>query len=211
MVNIIQGRPTFGSLAGQALGRGLQSGVEKGMDFAQQLGLQKSRQKTEKLEEKRRGYEVGLGTIEAMKKLAPKMGVTTGLLGLIPGTEASGIVQEYKTYANSLLGVLSTIPVRNQKEFENVKEALANPRASQTEIESAINSAEDILKRHLHSLDGSSEEREPKSKEKTEKKKGKTKFNPKHPEHAAKFNQLNKQHKGDKGKVNEALAREFTL
>lgn len=39
----------------------------------------------------------------------------------------------------------------------------------------------------------------------------KMKFDPKNPEHIKKFEQLDKKFKGDRKKVNEALAREFTL
>lgn len=39
----------------------------------------------------------------------------------------------------------------------------------------------------------------------------KVKFDPENPEHIKKFEQLDKKFKGDRKKVNEALAREFTL
>jgi hypothetical protein len=47
--------------------------------------------------------------------------------------------------------------------------------------------------------------------EEEKKKKPKVKFNPKNKEHIAKFKQLDKKFKGDRQKVNAALAKEFSL
>jgi hypothetical protein len=191
---------------GGGLGSGLAQSVERSANLANQLKLQEARQKTDKLEEKRRGYEIGLGTIEAMKSLIPDLGTSNALLSYIPGTEASGAAQKYKTYSNSLIGILSTIPVRNQKEFESVKESLASPHASQEQIRRGIEGAEDIISRHLDSLGGEKHvEKSPGKKSKS----GKVRFDPQNPEHIAKMRQLEKAHKGDKAKVNRDLAREF--
>lgn len=208
MVLMLEAPPSFGrSLArnlGGGLGAGFSQGISQSREFAQQMALQKSRQNTEKLEEKRRGYEIGLGTIENMKSLIPKL----GLSGYLNPIERMGAQQSYKSYANSLLGLLSTVPVRNQKEFESVKESLSNPTfATQEQLSAAINAAEDLLKRHMESLGG--EEKRPEKEEKKEEKNRKTKFNPNNREHVAKMKQLEKTFKGDRKKVNEALAREF--
>lgn len=180
-------------------------GLEKSglpRDYLRDIGLQRERQKTEKLEEKRRGYEVGLGTIDAMKGLLPKLGPLEALTSPVQSMSAR---QSYTTYANSLLGILSTIPVRNQAEFENVKQALSSPWAPQEKIQAAIQSAEDIIKRHMESLGGEEKER-PKQTPSTKKQK----FDKSNPEHEAKARQLMKTFK-DKEKVREALRREFDL
>jgi hypothetical protein len=63
-----------------------------------------------------------------------------------------------------------------------------------------IAGVEKILNAHFGEGEGSKSE-----------KKGKVKFNPSHPEHISKFKQLDKEFKGNKQKVNEALAREFSI
>ncbi len=145
--------PSFSATLGRNLGQGFSHGVDKAADIYKRLAFNNSRQKTEKLEEKRRGYEVGLGTLESMRNLIPKLGPLEGIMSPL---KSRADRQSYTTYANSLLGILSTIPVRNKKEFEAVKKALSNPWATQNEIESAVNSAEDIMTRHMESLSSDS-------------------------------------------------------
>ena len=201
---MLEAAPSFGRSLARNLGQGISSGFDTGSEFVQQMALQKSRQNTEKLEEKRRGYEIGLGTIENMKSLIPQLGPS----GYLNPIERMGAQQSYKSYANSLLGLLATVPVRNQKEFESVKESLSNPTfATQEQLTAAIGAAENILKRHMESLGG--EQKRHEREEKKEEKNRKTKFNPNNREHVAKMKQLEKTFKGDRKKGNEALAREF--
>ena len=70
-----------------------------------------------------------------------------------------------------------------------------------------MNGLQDLFERSLSQA--GAEEAPVKEPAKVEESK-KVRFNPKHPEHIAKFKQLNEKFKGDRIKVNEALAREFT-
>lgn len=115
-----------------------------------------------KQQEAKRGYEVGLGTIKDIEGIIDDLGPLN--MGFHP-FKSMNARQAYTTYANSLLGILSTIPVRNEVEFENIKKTLADPKAPVSKIKSSVAAAKKIITRHYESLGGQSETQQSQKKE----------------------------------------------
>ena len=195
-------QPGFVERLGAGLGEGISKGAERGLDFAQQLGVQQLKNK----QDKTLNLRVGLDTIDEMRQIADKGNIGRGsaLFGFFGG-ETSEDRGKYQALGNSLIPLAAAgVSIRNQKEFEQYSKTLANPSAPLSEIKGALDGLERIIKSQLpEGKKDSSESKASKS--------GKIRFNPSHPEHKAKRDQLMKAFKGDREKVGEALAREFEL
>ena len=134
-----------------------------------------------------------------MRRLIPSAGPSNFFAGL-GGGETARNRAELETLGRSLIPLVAAgVPIRNQKEFEEYRKIITNPNSRQVELEGALNGLEKLFERSL----GQTEESLEKSQQT-----GKVRFNPKHPEHKAKAEQLYKKFK-DKEKVRKELAREF--
>lgn len=180
-------------------------GIKKltGMDLSglnQDLRKVFVQQSLKKKEDDTAKFGVGLETIGAMREIASKKNIGRGssILGFFPGETAKDRA-EFSQLGTSLIPLVAAgVPVRNQKEFEQYKKVITDPSASLSEIEGALDGLERIFSQKLEGVNNSSG------------KEAKPQFNPSHPEHKAKAEQLYKKFK-DKEKVREALRKEFEI
>lgn len=142
------------------------------------------------------------GILEEMRNLKEHTG-PLNLAALNPYSETSGKRSQINTLRLSLEGLFRDLTLKGQFPkaiYERILKEL--PQASDTEEQylNKIQAIESILEAHSGGKGAPAKSEA----------KGKMKFDPANAEHAAKFQQLDKQFKGDRQKVNEALAREFS-
>lgn len=161
---------------------------------------QSFKQKEDKSAEKMANLERLSGTINQLRDLSKGSGV--GVFGQFsPTSEAFYNRAQIKTLGSDLLSYYKTLFPRGitQEEFKRIeKDYIPKPGDPVETIQGKLDAFENLIQRQMQSL-GDAEQPQGE----------KIKFNPKNPEHLAKFRQLDKRFKGDRKKVNEALAREF--
>lgn len=212
MVTLLPERESFGAVLGRALGGaagqtvgGYYEGKRKEEEFAQKMQLQKLKQRQER---KDLGQTFG-NILEEMKSLKEHVGPFK-IGALNPYSETSGKRSQINTLRLSLEGLFRDLTLKGQFPkaiYERILKEL--PQSSDTE-EKYLNKIEGIQK-ILDSEINPTDKTPKKSEVKEGEKEGKVKFNHQNKEHVAKYNQLEKEFKGDAKKINEALAREFTL
>lgn len=93
-------------------------------------------------------FKSGLNSVQQMKQLIPDLGTANALkIKALPANRAAA--QKYTTLGNSILGLLTSIPIRNQSEFDTIKHGLSSPYATQAELKAALDAAEDIIRSHI--------------------------------------------------------------
>lgn len=117
---------------------------------------------------------------------------------------ADSLFKQYSTRIKEMQNYLNS-GMYGKGEAENIRQTIKN---LQDERDSMFGWSQKVKEPTVSSPEPAGE---PVAQEPTKKKAQKVKFNPKNPEHVAKFEQLDKEFKGDKKKVNDALSREFTL
>ena len=220
-------RPSFGEQFGAALGSGIGQGLSTlPQHFAGKMANKRENEALKKLgidltgisdpdikkaliqgsmrkkEDKKESFQNGIEVINAMREIASRKNIGRGssVLGFFPGETATDRA-EFEQLGKSLIPLVAAgVPIRNQKEFEEYKKVLTNPSSQLSEIEGALNGLERIFAQKLAGEDKEEAREISKSK--------RVQFNPSHPEHKAKAQQLYKTLK-DKEKVREALQREF--
>ncbi|HUD01397.1 MAG TPA: hypothetical protein VMR37_03665 [Rhabdochlamydiaceae bacterium] len=146
------------------------------------------------------------GTIlDEMKGLVENVGPTWATPeSWNPYSEKSGKRSQINTLRISLEGLFRDLTSKGAMSKAVYERVLAElPKADDTpqQYMNHIKGVEKILNAHFGEGEGS---------EKTSEKKGKSKFNPEHPEHKAKAQQLFKKFK-DKERVRKELSREFEI
>jgi hypothetical protein len=192
MVQILEGKPSFGQSIGAALGGGLGSGISQGAEFAQQMMLQNAKTKKEDTGLKLRGLE----SIDEMRDILSRGNTgwnfwnyaTEEGRGDRAAMDAAALNLERLAVEMQGKGTLS------KPRFDYMVKRLPSSSKSDAENEKILDEWERIL--------GEGPEK------KSKKSKGKIKFDSSNSEHRAKAEQLFKTF-GDKEKVREKLKLEF--
>jgi len=153
-------------------------------------------------------YKEGLATLDRMEELLSKgAGTKLGLkynLGSFAGQKKREARGEFEALGTSLIPLISKgVRITSQREFDKYAKIISNPYSSTSDIKGAIKGIRRSFEEKLGASDYDDESEIKRNSSK------KVKFNPKNPEHMAKFRQLDKKFKGDRKKVNEKLALEF--
>src|SRR5574337_1568910 len=164
MVQILPAAKTFGSQLGLGLGsgigKGLSSGVEhkmeekkKASDFARQMELSQQKEKNKKeakFQEKLAPLEGAQNRLNRMQEiletghLGPK--ISQGFLGLgLSDPETRQHRAEFEQLGKSLISMASTIPIRNQIEFETLSKDLYDPTRTEAQIRGTLDAMRRII------------------------------------------------------------------
>lgn len=100
-------------------------------------------------------YLSGLETIQRMRKLGEtgKLGRGSKAFGFFGGPVAKNRA-EYEQLGKSLIQLATTIPIRNQMEFETLSEKLFDPSLLDSEREGILNAMEHIIRSTMGSIEG---------------------------------------------------------
>lgn len=109
-----------------------------------------SRKQTAEAEEKNAPFVSALNTLKEMRSI-----IKTGNLGVLSG--AKGIISpktrkdraKYTQLGKSLIAMASTIPIRNQKEFETLAHDLYDPSNTDATNEGILDAMEQIIKQNM--------------------------------------------------------------
>ncbi len=95
-------------------------------------------------------FQAGLQTINDMRELGKKgnLGRGSSIMGLFGGETAKDRGQ-YEQLGKSLISLASTIPIRNQKEFETLSAKLFDPSIMDDEREGILDAMENIIQRNM--------------------------------------------------------------
>lgn len=111
--------------------------------------LQKSKPNSEEFKEKEKKIVMkkGLDTVNRMRQIRKKgnLGIGTDAYSIFGGKTAKD-AGEYSQLGKSLISLASTIPIRNQMEFETLSHKLYDPNITDSEAEGVLNAMERILK-----------------------------------------------------------------
>lgn len=122
----------------------------------QEMKLQglKSEKKQNELKNKQREkivpFENALETLNDMQAIQKrgKLGRGSGAIGIFDNETAKDR-EEYSRLGKSLIQMATSIPIRNQKEFETLAEGIYDPSKSNAEIEGSLNAMEKIISRSI--------------------------------------------------------------
>jgi hypothetical protein len=167
--------------------QGIREQKNKGLDFQNDIEMQKQKYGFEKelMEGKQKQpskidndtkknvatYTQGLDTLNRMRQLRSKgnLGRGSSIIGAFGGETAKDR-GEYEQLGKSLISLASTIPIRNQMEFQTLSEKLYDPSITDAEAEGTINAMQRILEGNLSQYEDDEEPVEkPKAKTKSPK------------------------------------------
>lgn len=109
-------------------------------------------------QEKTAPYKAGLDTVKRMREigksghLGPKIGQWGGL-GFV-SSDVRKDRSEYEQLGKSLISLASTIPIRNQMEFETLSNNLHDPTLTDAARDGILDAMERIIKQSLGEYDG---------------------------------------------------------
>jgi len=174
-------RPSAGATFAQGLGGGFTQGMQQEMEFAREMALKKQAnqinfsqqlmkeehkagiRKEEKNKPIRDALTVVKRQLERIKsgKLGPKSGWSGGLyeepkLSSAMSKEGREVRSGYEQAGKSLIGLASTLPIRNKLEFETLGEKLYDPTLSTSEMKGIY---EEMVQRLEDSLGEGEDER----------------------------------------------------
>lgn len=148
MYEVLDKVPSFGERLGLSLGGGLSQGIGSGIDYAQKLGLQRAKKKEDDTER----FDVAVDTLRRMQEILDtgNVGTTFGkTLDFTKEFGEAGIARaEFEQLGKSLIPIVAAgVPIRNQREFDEYKRIITNPRAKTEDLQGAIRGLENILTR----------------------------------------------------------------
>ena len=112
-------------------------------------------EKDQKKQQEIAPYKSGLDTLARMRQLrsAGNLGRASSALGFLD-SDVRKDRGEYEQLGKSLISLASTIPIRNQREFETLSENLYNPNLTDAEAEGILNAMERILSSSAQGISG---------------------------------------------------------
>lgn len=95
-------------------------------------------------------YQAGLETIKEMREIRKRgnLGRFSEFTGFFGGDTARDR-GNYEQLGKSLISLASTIPIRNQKEFETLAKDLYNPSLTDAQADGILNAMESIISRSM--------------------------------------------------------------
>lgn len=127
---------------------------EEKYGFEEKLLNSKNEQEQNKLLSKNKEnsapLEAGLKTIGRMRDIRKKgnIGFSSGVRGIYHKRTRKERA-EYETLGNSLIGLASTIPIRNKQEFETLTGKLNDPSLTLAEIDGVLEGIERIITQNM--------------------------------------------------------------
>lgn len=101
-------------------------------------------------------YQAALGTINRMRQIGEggNLGIGSKLAGGIFGGERARDVGEYEQLGKSLISMASSIPIRNQKEFETLAHDLYDPTIRDEKRAGILDAMEKIISDSIEAQGG---------------------------------------------------------
>lgn len=116
----------------------------------------KKRTEEKKVQEKNLPYESALETINKMRDIRKRgrLGIGTSIS---PFAKTQADATEYSRLGKSLIALSTTIPIRNQKEFETLAHELYDPSITDAKAEGILNAMQHIISSSIRESGGSKE------------------------------------------------------
>lgn len=136
------------------------------MDIMNQKNQMENQERMNKLsgenQENLAPFYAGLDTIKQMKAIKNKghVGVGSSLTGLFSEDVRKDRAQ-YSQLGKSLISLASSIPIRNQAEFNTLAEDLFDPSLSQSAMDGVLDAMEQIIKQNMRQYQSGQEMQEP--------------------------------------------------
>ena len=141
--------------------------LEKKQTFEKDLFQKKlnatNDEEIKKSKEKKAPLHSALGIVEEMRNIRKKGNLGVGT-SWSPFASTQKDAAQYEQLGKSLISYASTIPVRNQMEFETLAEQLYDPTLTDAKAEGILNAMERIISGSLEDTDEEDIEKEPKPK-----------------------------------------------